>query len=366
MDNTNIDSLTSFPNLTSCHERLERLNTRDQICLDTTRISESTIVVAWALLLQAYTTHSRVSFQVNKRYVLVETDSRNVEYSETSKHLQGCLERCLYPTRVCFVNQESLRNGESKCLVSPEADGTRFALSLECDLDRGNCLLHTTEVVPKIHVHQITLQFAHFLAYVDSQDIGDARDPHDDILQLSAINVVPEVVPGPKLLHELVFQNSHPSDLAVDFKSSDGGRKYTSFAELDNLSNALASRISRILNAQNASKHGLLVVPVLLPQSTELYIAHVAILKAGAAFCPISEDAPEERVKFIVEDTSAKVVVTSPEHQHKVPLSASTCILNFGYEDVELNHVFRPVRGDDIAYIMYSKWRYCPCDSACY
>ncbi|RXG44662.1 hypothetical protein VDGE_30478 [Verticillium dahliae] len=60
------------------------------------------------------------------------------------------------------------------------------------------------------------------------------------------------------------------------------------------------------------------IVPVLVPQSTQLYIALLAILKAGGAFCPLNLDAPPERIKFILQDVGARVVLTTPELASKV------------------------------------------------
>jgi amino acid adenylation domain-containing protein len=47
-----------------------------------------------------------------------------------------------------------------------------------------------------------------------------------------------------------------------------------------------------------------------LPQSPELYVAWLAILKAGAAVCPLSIDTPRERLNFILNDISANIVIS--------------------------------------------------------
>ncbi|KAI8295133.1 Hydroxamate-type ferrichrome siderophore peptide synthetase [Colletotrichum sp. SAR11_240] len=45
----------------------------------------------------------------------------------------------------------------------------------------------------------------------------------------------------------------------------------------------------------------------------------LAILKAGGAFCPLHLDAPPERVRFILQDVAAKVVIVSRDLASKIP-----------------------------------------------
>ncbi|KAM0279736.1 hypothetical protein ACHAQH_004427 [Verticillium albo-atrum] len=45
----------------------------------------------------------------------------------------------------------------------------------------------------------------------------------------------------------------------------------------------------------------------------------LAILKAGGAFCPLNLDAPPERIKFILKDVNARVVLSTPDLASKIP-----------------------------------------------
>ena len=58
---------------------------------------------------------------------------------------------------------------------------------------------------------------------------------------------------------------------------------------------------------------------MLLRQSPDLYITQLAILKAGAAFCPLNLDAPAERVRFILKDVGAQVLVTTKNLKSELP-----------------------------------------------
>lgn len=124
--------------------------------------------------------------------------------------------------------------------------------------------------------------------------------------ELSVLNPHPQKLAGPGLLHELISP-AHCDHEALDFMFADGeARKSYTYEQLDTLSTQFALRLLEYLPHGKTRR----AVPVLLPQSPELYIALVGILKAGAAFVPLSLDAPIERIRFVVGDVRASVIVT--------------------------------------------------------
>src|SRR5207245_1462441 len=52
-------------------------------------------------------------------------------------------------------------------------------------------------------------------------------------------------------------------------------------------------------------------VGLLLPRGPEVYVALLAILKAGAAYVPLDPDYPADRVGFILKDCRAQSLITS-------------------------------------------------------
>lgn len=141
--------------------------------------------------------------------------------------------------------------------------------------------------------------------------------------RLSILNPQPRKLPGPSLLHELVSEpGSRPP--ALDYRAPDGSRLQLSYAELHGTAETLAVEIGRRLEQQPlhttppAPKQQL-VVPVLIPQAPELYVALLAILKAGGAFCPIQLDAPPDRIRFILGDVGAAVVLSTRAMAARLP-----------------------------------------------
>jgi amino acid adenylation domain-containing protein len=86
-----------------------------------------------------------------------------------------------------------------------------------------------------------------------------------------------------------------------------------SYKELHALSDKLSSTIRNILARSSRRK----TVPILLPQCSSLYVILLSILKAGAAFVPLNLDAPDERIRFVVDDVDAGVIVTSSSFRDK-------------------------------------------------
>ncbi|OAA59688.1 non-ribosomal peptide synthetase [Niveomyces insectorum RCEF 264] len=160
----------------------------------------------------------------------------------------------------------------------------------------------------------------------------------DAARRLSILNPQPRKLPGPSLLHELVAGNdataatvrgSFSSDhIALDYRAPDGHRVALSYRQLHRVASRLAAEIHRCRRAAAANpsssdsitgRTNPFVVPVLLPQAPELYVALLAILKAGGAFCPIQLDAPPDRVRFILGDVAASVVLTTGDVAARFP-----------------------------------------------
>ncbi|KAK3291114.1 uncharacterized protein B0H64DRAFT_450565 [Chaetomium fimeti] len=171
---------------------------------------------------------------------------------------------------------------------------------------------------------------------------------------LSVVNHPPKRLLGPSLLHHLVQNNSQDDQAAIEFLSIDGSRISVSYAELHDASEALACRLSAMIGPLDSLKP--LVIPVLVPQSPELYIALLGILKAGGAFCPMNLDVPLERAKFILEDVSAKVVITTSQLAPKLPDGEQAVLLLDGDEWANLPaaNTLRQPAPTDLAYVMYT------------
>ncbi|KAF3491148.1 nonribosomal peptide synthetase 2 [Arthroderma uncinatum] len=172
---------------------------------------------------------------------------------------------------------------------------------------------------------------------------------------LSILNPTPMILPGPRLFHDMVQRAG--SEPAISFLNGNGETEDLTYEHLHSRSEELASHLVHTLASLPApGQHGR-IIPVLLPQSLDLYVAWLAILKAGAAVCPLNLDTPTERLNFIVGDVDARVVITNEQlagafQQIEIPVTVvkmedSKDLTADGPPAVD-------IREEDLAYVMYT------------
>ncbi|KAM3421179.1 hypothetical protein BST61_g1588 [Cercospora zeina] len=172
---------------------------------------------------------------------------------------------------------------------------------------------------------------------------------------LSISNPSPRKLPGPQLLHQLICTAGHDGAVAIEHTFADGSHTSLTYEDFHSRADALARRITLAIQ-RSTTKPTRTVVPLLIPQCPDLYISQLATLKAGGAFCPIVLDAPEERLRFILKDVEATVLLTTSHFQPQLPALEGIEILAVDEAQaldpsVELSF---PVDPADPSYIMYT------------
>ncbi|EUC45908.1 hypothetical protein COCMIDRAFT_94185 [Bipolaris oryzae ATCC 44560] len=171
---------------------------------------------------------------------------------------------------------------------------------------------------------------------------------------LSILNEQPLLLEGPDLLHQLVPRLHHDAN-AIDFLEHGSKRRKFSYTTLHSLSDAFSARITEILGKLESASS---IIPVFLPQSPELYVVLLAILKAGKAFCPLNLDTPTERLKFILKDVSADIIITLESYSEHIRTATNIHIIS---ADRELSGCHNTIyydspqpSPDDLAYVLYT------------
>ncbi|MFI8389874.1 amino acid adenylation domain-containing protein, partial [Streptomyces sp. NPDC085540] len=93
-----------------------------------------------------------------------------------------------------------------------------------------------------------------------------------------------------------------PEDTAVV-----AGGTALSYAELD----AESNRLARHLIAQGVGGEGL--VALALPRTEQMFVALLAVLKAGAAYLPVDPEYPADRIAYLLDDARPVLVLTTVE-----------------------------------------------------
>ncbi|MEW2067866.1 amino acid adenylation domain-containing protein [Streptomyces sp. NPDC007346] len=108
---------------------------------------------------------------------------------------------------------------------------------------------------------------------------------------------------------------AHPDEPAVE----EGGRVLT-YAEL----NTRANRLAHALIAAGTGPED--VVGVALRRSAEVYVAQLAVGKAGGVFAPLDPDQPAERLAGLIADSGAAVVLTHSGTDHTAWSGGATVV----------------------------------------
>lgn len=138
-----------------------------------------------------------------------------------------------------------------------------------------------------------------------------------------------------------------PDNIAVVFED-----KKLTYKELNQKANGLA----RFLLANNVSPND--IVCLLLDKSLESIIAIIATLKIGAAYLPIDVNYPSDRIDYIIQDSKAKILLTTKNNIHKSNSSIQALCIDFDstiYFQYDSNNInCKDLSFDSIAYIMYT------------
>lgn len=175
-------------------------------------------------------------------------------------------------------------------------------------------------------------------------------------MELSILNANPKRIPGPTLLHQLVATHHSLKPLAIDYISADGISEQVTYAELHQRSDRLAKTIRHVWERTRDESSPDFIVPLFMAQCPDLYVAQIAVLKAGGAFCPISLDVPEERLRFILGDVNAKILLTTTHLRQNLPKLDDVTLIATDEEHGDVERSVAELAPDPAApaYIMYT------------
>ncbi|WP_240037057.1 amino acid adenylation domain-containing protein [Paenibacillus amylolyticus] len=147
-------------------------------------------------------------------------------------------------------------------------------------------------------------------------------------------------------IHQLVEEQVQrvPEATAVVFEN-----QQLSYAEL----NERANRLARTLRSVGVLPNQL--VGLMIRRSLETVVGILAVLKAGGAYVPIDPEYPEERIRYILEDSNAQLLLTQRELMHQVPFKGTVLALDDenSYSNDGAN--LEPSSGpNDLAYVIYT------------
>ncbi len=140
--------------------------------------------------------------------------------------------------------------------------------------------------------------------------------------------------------------NSAPNASALVFENN----IYT-YGEINERANQLAHYLLSLkLPAES-------LIPLCMSRSAEMIIALLGIMKAGGAYVPIDGEFPQERINYILEDTSARVVIADESNMHLFQ-SGKIEVINLDnsrqLEQYPTENIGKIILPSQLAYIIYT------------
>ncbi|KAJ6134331.1 hypothetical protein N7523_000653 [Penicillium sp. IBT 18751x] len=312
--------------------------------VDHSRLPADLIALCWALVLRSFTTEEYPVFLLNGSPVKADLRAQTI-----------------HPVALDALWETSVSHTAVIIQDSSDQDHAVSSSSLTWTLIRSSqtSTLHSAAGMDQAFLQQLGNQLTRTVQEQVAKSGIQVELSTAELPALSISNPSPCTLPGPQLLHKLALSGANDSAFAIEFLTADGSIQCLSYTSLDRLSSKLAAEIlsaaaARIHQTQN------FVVPILLPQSVELYISQMAILKAGGAFCPLNIDAPPDRIEFILQDVAASVVITRDDLATRIPQDEQLAVIKLDgivTNETDDSNLVEPVvdsSPSDLAYVMYT------------
>uniref|UniRef100_UPI0013571877 amino acid adenylation domain-containing protein n=1 Tax=Paenibacillus puerhi TaxID=2692622 RepID=UPI0013571877 len=269
----------------------------------------------------------------------------------------------LFDTMFVMQHAQSNQAGFDGLRLEPYSDGgpkaVQFDLTLEA-MEEGETLACSLQYTDALYTRETAWRMVrHFLRLLDL--IGDNPQiklgelelvtPQEKEQILHGFNDTAADYPREKTIHGLFEEQARrtPEQIAVRFED-----EQLTYREL----NEQANRLARRLRAEGVKPGDM--VAVLTERSLEMLVGIYAILKAGGAYVPIDPDFPEERIRFIAEDSGARMLLGQERLLPRVPADLELS----GIRSLSLNDAavydadgsdLEPAAGpQDVAYVIYT------------
>ena len=119
--------------------------------------------------------------------------------------------------------------------------------------------------------------------------------------------------------------------------------------------NQKSNRLARLLRQKGVKRND--IVGIKIKRSLEMIVGIWGILKAGAAYLPISPDSPGERTNYILEDSGVQLLLTSSSLSKNITHQLNGEIIeldkddSYHWDNTNLDGINKP---EDLAYLIYT------------
>ncbi|MEA5627146.1 non-ribosomal peptide synthetase [Nostoc sp. UHCC 0251] len=246
------------------------------------------------------------------------------------------VETSLLPQSVSFVDHDI-------CFNVSEIDGE---LILDCD--------YNTDVFDNSTINRILVIFQTLLEKAvnnPEQSLGNLHllnefQQHKMLVEWNNTN---KKYPQNQCIHELFEAQVEktPNAVAVVF-----GEQKLTYQELNNRANQLAHHL------QTLGVKPEVLVGICVERSLEMMVGMLGILKAGGAYVPLDSSYPQERLNYILSDSSVSILLTTENLLAQLPTyEAKVICLDTQWEEISSHsqaNLESDVQPSNLGYVIYT------------
>ncbi|MGB7603948.1 MAG: amino acid adenylation domain-containing protein, partial [Lutisporaceae bacterium] len=152
-----------------------------------------------------------------------------------------------------------------------------------------------------------------------------------------------------KTIHELFEEQVEktPDNTAVVFKGT-----HLTYDQL----NKKANQLARLLIEKGVKRNS--IVGIMIERSVEMMVGVMGILKAGAAYLPISPQYPDRRIEYLIKDSGLRLLITNrqAEQDNLEPILDTEIIYidDEGLYQGDYINIQKASAPTDLAYVIYT------------
>ncbi len=238
-------------------------------------------------------------------------------------------------------------DGQEMIPQSLDTHTSKFGLSMELTPLDTECRMRLEYDLAKYDgelVDRLAESYIRILGQLDREKLADisvlSEEEYHRIVE--EFNDTYVEYPREKCVHELFTEQAARTPVRIALVFED--QRFT-YRQLDEMSNSLAC----FLREKGVGRGD--IVPIIAKRSWHVVVAMLGILKAGGAYMPVDPEYPEDRIRYMLSETKAKIVL---EYEYKN---------NGTYETIDLaevdygrnrNQVENCNSANDMCYVLYT------------
>ncbi|ODQ55921.1 hypothetical protein SAICODRAFT_153898 [Saitoella complicata NRRL Y-17804] len=270
-----------------------------------------------------------------------------------------------------LVYQKTLHTGDEQSAVVKQVDGEdrlEYTVLVEAEATGNELELRVTYEQAKLPAEQCKIMLAQLDSLVDGMMRMEPTSTLDELVSMLGQELV-SVVPAepvfesmkdePKTMHEMFeltaknFPEKVAIEVATDFVDGTPKSSALTYEQL----NARANQVANYLVSEGSRVEE--IVAINMDRSIHMYVAILAVLKAGGAYMPIIPQAPKDRVEHMVSATECRFCLTTSSDDKAVAshLPASVKIIEVDVMDLSAQSQGNMTRGVDpsaLAYVFFT------------